>query len=177
MACTGSLASLAFGAFAFAQPAAAASQPAATAPLPQAPEASAPPYSLEVSEAEVQRPEATYRLTARRWKQIVREDPHLWHLHKRGRLVIPGSIFLAVSGVWLSISTAVYIDDREWDYKPSATENLFQWVFPAALFVSGAIMTYVGAKARRDLRREQQRLYVAPYASRGAGGVTFSARF
>jgi hypothetical protein len=149
-------------------------QPVATAP---APTGSAAPYELELSEAEIKRPEATYRLTARRWREMVREDPHLWHLHKRGRLVIPGAIFLSVSGVWLSISTAVYLDTRSDGYRQSATENLFQWVLPSAMFAAGAIMTYVGAKARRDLRLQQQKLYVAPYASAGQGGLSLSGRF
>jgi hypothetical protein len=172
-----------------AQPAAAPAAPAPTAdtdafddlqldPRPNAgPTPQPAPYNLELSEAEVHRPEATYKLTARRWRQMVREDPQLWHLHKRGRLVIPGAIFLSVSGVWLSISTAVALDSRGSDWDSSHVERLFQWGLPAAMLVSGAVMTFVGAKARRDLREIQQRLYVAPYMAKGSGGVTFSARF
>lgn len=150
----------------------------ATVHQPGGPTAKPAPYDLEVGEVEIKRPEATYRLTARRWKQIVREDPELWHLHKRGRLLVPGIVFLGVSTLWLSTATAVYVDfQRGYDYSPTATEALFQWVFPSAMFVAGAMMTYVGVKARRDLRKAQQRLYVSPYASRGAAGLTVGGRF
>ena len=92
--------------------------------------------------------------------------------------MVPGIVFVSVSTMWLSISTAAYIDyQRGQDYDPSATQALFQWVFPSAILAAGAMMTYVGVKARRDLRKVQQRLYVSPYASRGAAGFTVGGRF
>ncbi len=134
-----------------------------------------PGYDLGVNEVNLRKANGTqYKLTARQWRDIVREDPELWRLHVRGRLMVPGIVLTSVGGVWMSISIAFAIDVGQ---EPSAVAKLFQWGFPAALLVSGAAMTIAGVRARRQLHEARRRMYVAPHANRTGGGLALVGRF
>lgn len=133
-----------------------------------------PKYGLEIGEVSVNAGSHQYRLSAREWKQLLREDPVLNHLHRRGRLMVPGIVLTAVGGTWLAISTAVAIDG---EVSHSAVGALGQWIFPSAMFLSGAIMTWAGARARRELHEHRLRLYMAPHASLRSAGFTVGGRF
>jgi hypothetical protein len=134
-----------------------------------------PGYDLGLDEVHVQKPNGTqYKLTAREWRDLVREDPELWRLHVRGRLMVPGIILTSVGGVWLSVSTAFAIDGYHDD---SAITRLFQWGFPAAMLATGAAMTIVGVAARRRLHDARRRIYVGSYANRQGGGISLTGRF
>jgi hypothetical protein len=115
-----------------------------------------------------------YKLSARRWRDIVREDPELYRLHRRGRLLIPGIVLLSVGTVFLATSTALAFDGVR---TRTAIGGLFRWGIPGAMAVAGAAMTGVGAASRRQLIEAKRRMYVAPYASREGGGVAAGGRF
>jgi hypothetical protein len=134
-----------------------------------------PGYDLGVEGVEVEKPNGTrYKLSARQWNQIVREDPELWQLHVRGRLLVPGIIMSSLGGTWLVISSALAIDGLR---SETATEGLFQWGFPAAIVLTGATMTIVGVAARRRLHEARRRMFVGPYADGRGGGVSLVGRF
>ena len=134
-----------------------------------------PGYDLGVSEVHVQKSNGTaYRLSARQWRDLVREDPELWRLHVRGRQFIPGIVLTSVGGVWLAISTAFTMDGAPAE---TATGKLFQWGFPVVIAVTGVALTIAGGTARRQLHEARRRMYVAPHASRQGGGLAVVGRF
>lgn len=134
-----------------------------------------PGYDLGLDEVRVQKANGTqYRLTARQWNDLVREDPELWQLHVRGRLLVPGIILTSIGGTWLAVSTAFAIDGY---HDRSALVGLFQWGFPAVMLVSGAAMTIVGVAAKRRLHDARRRIYVGSYANRQGGGISLTGRF
>ncbi len=115
-----------------------------------------------------------YNLAPKDWHQMVRENPTLHRLNRRSKMLGPGIGALIVGGSWMALSTALAYDGY---YAKTATGALFQWGVPAAVLVSGAIMTTVGVAARRDMEREQKRFYMSPYASATAAGAVVSGRF
>jgi hypothetical protein len=115
-----------------------------------------------------------YRLSARQWRDVVREDPELWRLHVRGRQFVPGIVLMSVGGVWLAASTAFAMDVAQSD---SAVARLFQWGLPVTIAVTGVALTIVGGTARRQLHEARRRMYVAPHASRQGGGLAVVGRF
>lgn len=133
-----------------------------------------PGYDLGVSEIQVDRGSASYRFRARSWADVVREDPELSALQRRTRLIVPGVTLTSIGGAWLAISTALTIDGIHAD---TATGALFQWGVPSALLLSGVTMAIVGGHARYRLRRERERLFVAPQLGRGGSGVVIGGRF
>lgn len=155
------------------------SAPAEQLPEPQVSEpglrVARPGYDLGIDEVHVQKSNGTaYRLSARQWRDLVREDPELWRLHTRGRLFVPGIVFTSVGGVWLAVSSAFAIDGWK---SQSATEALFQWGFPVAIAFTGVTMTIVGVTARRRLHDIRRRMYVSPMASGRGAGLTLAGRF
>jgi len=164
-----------------ATPAAAVSAPAPAESLPDPHvedpglRVAKPGYDLGIDEVHVKKANGTqYRLTARQWNDLVREDPELWRLHTRGRLLVPGIVLGSVGGVWLTLSTALRIDGWRSD---TATGALFQWGLPAAIAFTGVAMTIVGVSARRRLFEARRRMYVSPYANGRTAGVTLAGRF
>jgi hypothetical protein len=133
-----------------------------------------PRYGLGIESVAVDRGPEQFQLAPKTWNEIVRDDPDLLHLHRKGRLLGGGIALTAVGGSWLMLSTALAMDGH---YSRTAVGGLFQWVMPAGLFAGGAIMTVVAVRARRRLREEQRRLFAAPYASAGQTGVMVSGRF
>jgi hypothetical protein len=134
-----------------------------------------PGYDLGVSEVHVQKSNGTaYRLSARQWRDVVREDPELWRLHVRGRQFVPGIVLMSVGGVWLAASTAFAMDVAQ---SESAVARLFQWGLPVTIAVTGVALTIVGGTARRQLHEARRRMYVAPHASRQGGGLAVVGRF
>lgn len=134
-----------------------------------------PGYDLGVSEVHMQKSNGTqYRLSARQWRDLVREDPELNRLHVRGRTFIPGIVLTSIGGVWFAVSSAFAIDGATAE---SATGKLLQWGFPVAIAVTGIALTIAGGTARRQLHEARRRMYVSPHASRQGGGLALVGRF
>jgi hypothetical protein len=133
-----------------------------------------PGYGLGVRDVAIQKGPETYKLQARSWNEIVRDDPDLSLLDRRGRMLGGGITMTAIGGGWLMISTAVALDGH---YARSAVGGLFQWILPSMILSGGAIMTITALSARRRLRAAQRKIHVAPYATGGTAGVTLAGRF
>ena len=133
-----------------------------------------PAYGMNVREVDGGKGGQRYRLTPQRWREVVREHPHLSHLDAQSNLRAPGITLLAVGGLHLAISTVLALDGY---VATTARWQLMQWGLPAVTLVAGAIMTSVGVRAKRRLRQEQRRFYLGGYATRRAGGATATFRF
>jgi hypothetical protein len=132
------------------------------------------PYGLRVGEVDNRGGRKRFVLEVREWDDLVEQDPKLQLLERRSRALTPGAVLVAAGGVHLVIASALALDGH---YATTATGSLFQWGMGAAVLVTGTILTVVGVRARRQLRAEQQRLYLAPTATTKSAGATATIRF
>jgi hypothetical protein len=130
----------------------------------------APRNGLELSQVE----RNGYRYDRRDWDDIIRNDPDLLSLHRRGKLLVPGIIFSGLGTAWLALTVAAEIDG----YGPrSATGTVMTWGVAAAMLGGGIPMLLVGSRSRIELRERQRQILVAPVASRSEFGLAMVGRF
>jgi len=106
-------------------------------------------------------PGQVHHLT-REWQRLVREDPELWALHRRGSSDDPGIILTSIGGLWFSVSAAIQADtphDALDPSDPGAVEIMFRWVYRCPVG-RGDPHDHHRGKARRALADRQRQLYI-----------------
>ncbi len=152
--------------------------------------AARPALGLKVRSVSVDTGAEQYRLTERSWDEVVRSNPALAVDQRRTELFAPGLAGAGLGAVWLTIATAVTMDQfAERDTGGSSGYSLgddriltaravtFRFVLPSALLISGVALAVVGGRARQRLDAAHRAFYLGPQISHGGGGLTVGGMF
>lgn len=134
----------------------------------------APRLGMEVSGASTGPDGSFVHTQARTWKQVIHEDPEVYAVYKRSKLLIPGIIFTGGAIAWGSMAIASSLD---YGAPTNHTGRLVAYGAPIAGLAIGVPLLTVGIKNRMRLGQMRMEMTAAPVVTREGAMLGVAGRF